>query len=257
MATLYISGYDALWLKSGIEETLHASYAMQETLQPYLKLNNQQGKLLAEKLSKAIHYLSDHEDFDSFDRMAYLTRFNLPLQQQLGAFIKSLNLELNSTQYLNYEAGNIFSPGYLKHWDSIPDGQRDQMVLLGKRLFFDKSLSSNSHVSCGTCHNPGQYFADSQFRSASMIRDSVLKRNTPSILYAGYQHMQFWDGRAPDLTTQVKNVLFNPLEMGSSPALLQKNVWHNPQYQQVLENFSQGASTSDQQTQVIATAIAA
>ncbi|HEX5154682.1 MAG TPA: cytochrome c peroxidase [Parafilimonas sp.] len=258
MATLYISGYDAPWLKSGIQETLQASNAMQETLQPYLKQDNQQGKLLSETLDKAIGYLSAHQDFDSFDRMAYLTRFNLPLQQQLGGFIKSLDLESNTTAHLNYATANLFSAGFLNYWDAIPAGQRKELIAVGKDLFFDRSLSGNLQVSCATCHIPEQYFADGKFRSASMVRDSVLKRNTPTLLYAGYQHMQFWDGRAPDLAAQVKDVLFSPIEMGSSHAWLQKNVWGNPRYRQILENFLQdGPPTPEQQTQVIATAIAA
>ncbi|WPU93185.1 cytochrome c peroxidase [Mucilaginibacter sabulilitoris] len=257
MAALYISGYDAPSLKSGITEALQASRALQVTLQPYCLSGNQAGHLLAQTLNNSIVYLSAHQNFDAFDRMAYLTRFNLPLQQQLGALIQSLHLELNTTAYLNYGAGNMFRPGFLNRWDSIPPVQRKDLAALGKRLFFDRSLSGNQQVSCSTCHRPEQYFTDGKFRSPAMMRDSILKRNTPTLLYAGFQHMQFWDGRAPDMVTQIKTVLFNPLEMGSSPAALQKHVWQNPGYSAELKKLAQADLVAQDKTGLLARAISA
>src|SRR5689334_6728669 len=33
-------------------------------------------------------------------------------------------------------------------------------VALGRKLFFDKRLSSDNSISCATCHDPGYGFAD-------------------------------------------------------------------------------------------------
>lgn len=228
MATLYISGYDAPLLKSGIAETLEASRIMRRTLALYLR--SPEDDTLAATLQAAIDYLAAHPDFDGFDRLTYLTRFNLPLQQQLGAFISSRHLELNTTAYLNYEAINSFRPGFLRRWDSIPELQRASLAALGKRLFFDPALSGNMRVSCGSCHQPEKYFTDGRFRSPSLVHGSGLKRNTPTLLYSGFQHSQFWDGRAPDLVSQIKDVLNNPLEMGNALVSLQKNVMESPRY---------------------------
>jgi cytochrome c peroxidase len=90
-----------------------------------------------------------------------------------------------------------------------------------------------------------------------MIRDSILKRNTPTLLYAGFQHMQFWDGRAPDMVTQIKTVLFNPLEMGGSPAALQKHVWQNPSYSAELKKLTKAGQAAQDKTGLLARAIAA
>lgn len=256
IATLYISGYDAPLLKSGIQESLQASLTLHETLQPYLDIKNPESKILAQTLDRSVAYLSVHPDFDSFDRLAYLTQFNLPLQQQLGALIKRLHLELNTTAYLNYNTDNIFSAGFLNHWDSIPERQRSSLAALGKRLFFDPALSGNLHVSCNTCHQPEKYFTDGQFRSPSLLHHSVLKRNTPTLLYAGYQHMQFWDGRAPDMVTQIKTVLYNPLEMGGSFKSLQKNIYKNPRYRLTLNSLMRNDMVAKSEVDVIASALA-
>ena len=37
------------------------------------------------------------------------------------------------------------------YWNGAPD---DQMVELGRMLFFDKVLSGNRNISCATCHHP-------------------------------------------------------------------------------------------------------
>jgi cytochrome c peroxidase len=38
-------------------------------------------------------------------------------------------------------------------------------------------------------------------------------RNSPTVLNAGFQKVQFWDGRAADLVEQAKGPLLNPIEM--------------------------------------------
>lgn len=221
---LYISGYDAPLLKTGISETLESSKTIQMVLQPYFEHGQDKAKVLAKTLQRAIDYLSVHQQFDTFDRMEYLVGYALPLQQQLGIFIRDEGLELNTSTHLNYNAPNLFSPGFLNAWDSIPEARRADLAKLGEKLFFDKSLSGNLKVSCSTCHKPEHYFTDGNIKSSSIVRDSVLKRNTPSLLYAGKQHSQFLDGRAGNLVSQIKEVLFNPLEMAGKRELLNKNI---------------------------------
>jgi cytochrome c peroxidase len=224
MVTLYISGYDAPSLKTGIRETMVASIAIRTVLQPYLVRNQSTGKILAEKLNSTINYLGAHQDFDSFNRMEYIVRYANPLQKELGLFIERAGLEHNTSVYLNYNVANLFSKGFLKNWDSVPEIKRAALAVKGKKLFFDTSLSGNLKVSCASCHQPEHYFTDGKVRSPSLIADAILKRNTPTLLYAGFQHSQFWDGRARNLVEQVKTVVFNPMEMGGKRAVLDKRI---------------------------------
>jgi cytochrome c peroxidase len=245
MSTLYISGYDAPMLKTGITETLVTSKIIQEVLQPYFKHGYNSVKTLAKTLSGSIKYLDAHQQFDSFNRAEYLQKYALPIQQQLGFFIKEQKLELNTSAYLNYNAANIFSRNFLKTWDSIPAAHQQQFAALGKRLFYDKALSGNLKVSCASCHQPQKFFMDGRVKSPSIIADSILKRNTPTLLYAGRQHSQFWDGRAKNLTEQVKNVVFNPLEMGGRKELLAKNILQNSRYQKAFAALMPEKNTVD------------
>ena len=96
--------------------------------------------------------------------------------------------------------------------DNSPTRER---IDLGKRLFFDPSLSSDQSTSCATCHNPKHAFADNEVNSRGIDRKKG-NRNTPSVINAAFQPYQFWDGRASSLEDQALLPLENPLEMGSS-----------------------------------------
>lgn len=253
---LYISGYDAPLLKTGMLESLEANKMMLEVLMPYFKHNTLDSKILEQTLRSAIQYLATNNQFDTFNRMTYLKKYGLPMQQQLGAFIKKEKLELNTTAYLNYNAPNMFSRDFLKNMDTAVFKNQTSIAALGKKIFFDTGLSSNGKVSCGTCHRAEQFFNDGKVKSTSLMADSVLKRNTPTLLYAGKQHFQFWDGRAANLSEQIKTVIFNPLEMGGKPEMLVKNICGSARYSRSFKSLFPGSKTTQQHINDIALAIA-
>ncbi|MBP1688455.1 MAG: Cytochrome-c peroxidase [Deltaproteobacteria bacterium] len=86
-------------------------------------------------------------------------------------------------------------------------------VELGRRLYFDKRLSADGTVSCATCHDPLKGFADGRPVGLG-IKNQTGARNSPTVLYTGFNEVQFWDGRAPTLEEQAKQPLINPVEMG-------------------------------------------
>jgi cytochrome c peroxidase len=230
--TLSLTGYDAPSLKTGIVETLTSTTAIRDILQPYSKKDPLHGDALDVLLTASIDYLSAHRDFDTFDRMAYYTRFGLPLQKKLGELIRSLDLELNTTTHLNYDADHLFSPDAFKNLGFLADSaQNKPLVQLGETLFSETALSGTLTKSCASCHLPANYFNDNLTKSPSLHPDSILRRNTPTLLYAGQQHMQFWDGRSEKLEDQIINVIFNPLEMGGKTSLIKKRIIKNSRYQ--------------------------
>lgn len=83
---------------------------------------------------------------------------------------------------------------------------------LGKLLFFDTILSSDSTVSCASCHKPQFAFADSAATSRGVGGVQGL-RNTPSSMNVALQRIFFWDGRAKTLEEQALAPIENPDEM--------------------------------------------
>ncbi len=85
-------------------------------------------------------------------------------------------------------------------------------ISLGRQLFFDPILSSDSSVSCASCHKPEYGFADSLPFSKG-VGGKFTKRNTPSVLNMANRDLLFWDGRANSLEHQALFPIRDPGEM--------------------------------------------
>jgi cytochrome c peroxidase len=95
-----------------------------------------------------------------------------------------------------------------------PDNpQTPEKISLGQKLFFERRLSADGTVSCGTCHDPQLAFTDRKPLSVG-IKGRVGQRNAPTILNALYNKTQFWDGRVNTLEEQAANPIVNAFEMG-------------------------------------------
>jgi cytochrome c peroxidase len=102
----------------------------------------------------------------------------------------------------------------------VPDLPRDnplfkERVELGRKLFFDKSLSINDSQSCADCHPPARSFADSRPQSRGAEGATGTRHAMPLVNLAWKQSF-FWDGRAPSLREQVLEPIQNPIEMHQS-----------------------------------------
>jgi cytochrome c peroxidase len=88
-----------------------------------------------------------------------------------------------------------------------------EKIELGRRLYYDRRLSSDGTIACATCHDPEKGFADGR-KVAEGIGGKRGARNSPTVLNAIFNEFQFWDGRAQSLEEQAKGPLINPVEMG-------------------------------------------
>ncbi len=91
--------------------------------------------------------------------------------------------------------------------------QTPEKIALGEKLFFDGRLSANGTVACASCQQPQLAFTDGR-QVAVGIDNRVGQRNSPTVLNALYNQMQFWDGRAATLEQQAGLPIVNPVEMG-------------------------------------------
>ena len=86
---------------------------------------------------------------------------------------------------------------------------------LGRVLFYDKRLSSNSTIACGSCHQQRFAFTDPNSVSRGFNGESG-SRNSMSLVNLRYHRSGrfFWDERADSLEAQVLMPIIDPLEMG-------------------------------------------
>lgn len=252
--TLGITGFDAPLLKSGITESSQALHAVKVILNPYLDKGAPYADSVRYYLDKSLQYLEAGKDFDTFDRLRFLQQYALPLQRTFGYMIRDMQLVLNTTGgVLNYDAAHLFSkdaininafpatanvsfnsvetfplsgvtatPALYKFNspDAFPSSAtvNAALISLGKKLFHETALSGNNKISCATCHRPEKYFTDGLATSVAFDGHSHVKRNAPSLFYAGFQYGQFWEGRTKSLEEQTLDVVHNPLEMNGDAA---------------------------------------
>ena len=87
-----------------------------------------------------------------------------------------------------------------------------ETIALGRRLFYERKLSTDSTVSCASCHDPKFGFADPRPVSIG-VGGKRGNRNAPPVLNAAYHPLQFWDGRATTLEEQAAGPIANQVEM--------------------------------------------
>ena len=127
---------------------------------------------------------------------------------------------------------------------------------LGKLLYFDPLLSGDNNVSCAHCHHPDLGFTDN--RALSMGHGgvglgqnrkggAVLRRSSPTIWNSGYNHKQYWDGRADDLEHQASFPIQDMKEMAQNKDELIKELMAIPEYVRL---FNEAFESNDKTTSV-------
>ncbi|MEI9917304.1 MAG: cytochrome c peroxidase [Bacteroidota bacterium] len=115
--------------------------------------------------------------------------------------------------------------------------QANKIATLGRVLFYEKALSSNSKVSCGSCHKQGNSFADNKQFSNGFVGKPTARNSMPIQnltmadngdgntvnIASGYGSASpvhlggfFWDGRESNLVKMVTMPVTNMDEMGNT-----------------------------------------
>ena len=104
-------------------------------------------------------------------------------------------------------------PDELYGWVTPPDNpQTPAKIALGKKLFFDKRLSSDNTQECANCHDPEKGFTDQLPTATGYITVRTTQRADRARRAVQYPAVL---GRArPTLKDQAKLPIMNPVEMG-------------------------------------------
>ena len=88
----------------------------------------------------------------------------------------------------------------------------DDMITLGRTLYYESRLSKNHDLSCNSCHGLDTFGVDNKPTSTGH-KGQLGTRNSPTVYNAAGHTTQFWDGRAADVEAQAKGPILNPVEM--------------------------------------------
>lgn len=212
-----VTGFDTPGSLNAIAEASAALSSMHSILKPQMDSSSSQ------LFTASISFLKTNTSFDDLDRLEFLRNYLDPLYKSLGR-LNSENPSSNPEKYQGKMAWNpnstsMFSEDFLDPYhftrlDKAGDNQWKRK--LGRKLFYEPSLSQGGRLSCSSCHQPEKGFADGMAKSKSIDDDVLLNRNSPTLLNAVYADRYFHDMRAFDLEQQAEHVIFNPHEFNSA-----------------------------------------
>ncbi len=125
-----------------------------------------------------------------------------------------LSTEANLTHASNLQTSATKIFGTLPEQMPGADQDTPAMIELGEVLYHETKLSISETQSCNTCHRLDDNMAGVDNKPTSPGADGQFgERNAPTVLNAGFQIAQFWDGRAATLEEHAKGHILNPMEM--------------------------------------------
>lgn len=246
--TLSVTGFDTPLSGNALPETVQSLKSMQAAYNLYSDLVKEKDPKMAKSISdrwhNSIHYVEKNNDFDSFDRLHFLTEYINPLFAQLLDAHLLLEIETPEEIYqvvrsTNYRATNLFSTELFNPYYYLklePRFDSEKAVELGKLLFFDPILSANNKRSCASCHHPDKAFTDGVAKSIAMDFEGTVDRNAPTLINAIYADRFFHDLRAHQLEAQTEHVIRNPKEFATDYAEILEKLRKSEEYQQLFKD---------------------
>lgn len=130
--------------------------------------------------------------------------------------------EVDPLNLSNY--ANQGKPGYITRDNTGANSITNEKATIGRVLFYDKNLSINNSISCGSCHKQAFAFSDTALLSNGVL-GGVTDRHSMRLINArfGEESRFFWDERAISLEAQTTQPIANHVEMGYSGQLGRDN----------------------------------
>lgn len=252
ITALGVSGFDSQVALNSLPECKSSLNSLQQILifykEPFDKKLPGKFKELELKLNDAQKYIDENNNFNSFNRMQFIQEYLNPVTIIIGQY-KIANGFKDNPSSLYYSAirktNTLFSPGAFNPYRFLDDNSTSpSKIELGRKLFFEKKLSSNSERSCASCHQPQKAFTDGLKTSMALDGHSSLLRNAPTIWNAALQRSLFTDSRSRNLEDQVMQVLNNANEMHGSAKETAEKIIHQEEYKSLYEQAYPNANAN-------------
>ena len=250
LAAIYTTGFECPDTENVIPELLHMLTSVRDLYETF-EYNFPSYKINEDYLSlfeKTIAFVRDQPvDIERFDHFNFLQNFVNPLYRLNADMI--INYDVRSTNFndysLNRNSLSIFDKSLYRGQNPKgvfigidDDEQLKELKAVGKMLFFDPILSGNNKRSCASCHKPAQFFTDTTVTTNLQFdQKNLISRNTPSLINSVYNHLLMLDGKHTTLENQAKDVMTNPLEMGSRENEVVKKVLSCEEYKKVFKKY--------------------
>jgi cytochrome c peroxidase len=150
---------------------------------------------------------------------------------------------------------NPANAGDLEPFKAVPvpeqNPQTPEKIELGKKLFFDRRLSGDGTMNCGTCHEPEKGFTDGLEISLSYSTTRNW-RNSPTLINVAFQKYLFHDGRSLTLEDQALFPMMSAFEMNRNLDFVEEVIRSVPEYVTAFQKVFGGEVTRERMAMAIA-----
>lgn len=214
-------GFDSPTILNSLPE---AKETLRGTKDLLLILNKDHSSLY-NLIDKAIGFLDNTKDFDTWDRATFVSEYINPVTASMVYYQRNAGIPFDTMvpKMIHPEALSLFDYG---KWDIMFFAPSDALPLvnknikIGEDLFFDNRLSANMQRNCSSCHDPNKAFTDGLKVNTSLLGDKSILRNSPTLVNSGWQPAQFYDRRVVYLEDQIHDVVTNHEEMGQDFSII-------------------------------------
>jgi cytochrome c peroxidase len=132
-----------------------------------------------------------------------------------SAIIEVFGSKIDPNNLSNYASQSI--PNYIRKDNTGNNTITNEKAILGRVLFYDKSLSIDNTVSCSSCHQQAFGFSDPTLASQG-VQGGQTTRHSMRLINTRFavEPKFFWDERAATLEAQVTTPIQDHAEMGFS-----------------------------------------
>ena len=127
----------------------------------------------------------------------------------------AFGINIDPTNLSNY--ANQGKPAYINKDNTGANAITNAKATLGRVLFYDKNLSFDNSISCGSCHKQQFAFSDTAIASKG-VAGGITARHSMRLINSRYavETKFFWDERAANLEQQTTTPVKDHAEMGFS-----------------------------------------
>lgn len=118
--------------------------------------------------------------------------------------------------------------------------------ILGKNLFYEKGLSSDSTISCATCHEQNHAFGPHNTAFSQGVNGQLGTRNAPAMFNLIWSPTFMWDGGINHIETMPLAPITNPVEMNETMANVVNKLQQSPYYQNLFQQAFGTTEVTDQ-----------
>ena len=145
----------------------------------------------------------------------YCTKTEEQSISSYNAISAAFGNNIDPNNLANY--ANQIIPAYIRKDNAGSNILSDAKATLGRVLFYDKNLSVNNTISCGSCHIQTFAFGDTALASEGVLNGRT-GRHSMRLVNARFavESKFFWDKRAISLEAQTTQPIQDHAEMGFS-----------------------------------------